>query len=744
MAWPFSNEYVTQVGTSISRVVDDKLLPDISKSAPVSALFSGADMAGTIMDAILNSFAIKVERSMRYARDDYYLGLPGTTFTNDVVGLTEVKQQLEINTGNPVTTFYSVYGFMNLHHLADEILENLYDYDIDTNEVLGLAAVKGSPVFVETVITESSSILNGQAVNIPSLIKHNLRPTPWINPQAGQPDKLEYDPILRVIKIDVHIAWDNGNQQEIIPLDITNYYTTSSAYQTRYTSAGINDHFTYTRLFIPVPGHVSYPLIDNAILGFTAERTFLPVVFLRQDFQDVTTVKTTTQYQTTNSLMNKYGLDFDGIVESIHAIDADDLATVDQSVMMFGIPIDTTNELGIRYLYEFWNWVYLQEELNNGVGDISNDDAAIDFTPVSNPIWFEDDSFGFRLNHGRLAQWDAIEVRGEVGDTFSEIIQRTVTVTPAVSGQASNYDTEITLYKFSKQINATTVREYRIGNMELLWKVNDEVYNINLGTESSLIVIPINLFIAKQYFSLIERDHLYSLALQIVSSSLIRTKLEWYETSFFQGVLAAIGIAIIIFSFGKGTPVVVAAYAKLTLAYGLIVGTIVFALGLYVFNFGVGAVFSLVAEELGAEAAAILSILALAVAAYGYQNNMSFAPNLLGLGTNLINASADQFVIEANKYRIESEEFELFTQEKYDELEKLSKELEGDFNIDPLELVGLVPLTIPGESPDNFYHRTTHLGNIGTMSLDFPRNYVEQRLALPSFNESVQRVDTNA
>ena len=55
--------------------------------------------------------------------------------------------------------------------------------------------------------------------------------------------------------------------------------------------------------------------------------------------------------------------------------------------------------------------------------------------------------------------------------------------------------------------------------------------------------------------------------------------------------------------------------------------------------------------------------------------------------------------------------------------------------LEPSQL--LHPFIIFGESPNDFYNRTVHSGNIGTMAISSITNYVDLSLTLPKFSETV-------
>ena len=77
--------------------------------------------------------------------------------------------------------------------------------------------------------------------------------------------------------------------------------------------------------------------------------------------------------------------------------------------------------------------------------------------------------------------------------------------------------------------------------------------------------------------------------------------------------------------------------------------------------------------------------------------------------------------------------FESDSEKQWDALEEASKILDSNSGINPIEMVS--PLrsykAFPAESPDAFYNRTIHTGNIGVLVLDVIENYAGIMLKLP-------------
>ena len=68
-----------------------------------------------------------------------------------------------------------------------------------------------------------------------------------------------------------------------------------------------------------------------------------------------------------------------------------------------------------------------------------------------------------------------------------------------------------------------------------------------------------------------------------------------------------------------------------------------------------------------------------------------------------------------------------------DELKKFKELLDSGIALNPMKMLNSVQAYIAdaNESPDAFYNRTIHTGNIGVLTLDVIENYTSVMLALP-------------
>ena len=76
------SETKTYVGTSISRVMDDRLITTAVKRGGIKALYLNQDFNQHVAYEMFAGLGTQVERMYRYARDHYPYGLPSGSTIN--------------------------------------------------------------------------------------------------------------------------------------------------------------------------------------------------------------------------------------------------------------------------------------------------------------------------------------------------------------------------------------------------------------------------------------------------------------------------------------------------------------------------------------------------------------------------------------------------------------------------------------------------------------------------------------
>ena len=266
-------------------------------------------------------------------------------------------------------------------------------------------------------------------------------------------------------------------------------------------------------------------------------------------------------------------------------------------------------------------------------------------------------------------------------------------------------------------------------DLQLRYYIIDGHYTTGDETDD-ILLIPIDRSITDSY-SIPDREKLYSRSLHFVFNSVQIIKVKWYQTGLFKAIIAVVGIVITVLSWGTAGPMV----AAFTAATGVVVTSAVLMMVINLIGgFLLGQVFKLFVKAVGIEVAFIIAIVA---AAYGMTQALEagsiagapWAQELLQISTGLSKAIGENLKDMFGDLLGEFQTLDLLKDEATKKLEA-ANDLLNTKNY-------LSPFVIFGESPDDFYNRTVHSGNIGMNGISAISSYVDIALRLPKLDETI-------
>ena len=249
------------------------------------------------------------------------------------------------------------------------------------------------------------------------------------------------------------------------------------------------------------------------------------------------------------------------------------------------------------------------------------------------------------------------------------------------------------------------------------------------------MLIPVDRSILKK-FNARDTERLVSRSLHFVFNSRVVTKVKWYQQEWFAVFMVVVAVVITVVSFGSdggaAIQAAVAAFAGMTAQQILIW----IAMKVLVF-IAVREVFKLFVKVVGIEIAYIAALIAMA---YGIKVGLegtsgSFlgfevtAQTMMQTVSGIVQGINMELRSLYTDLLGEANTFNLFKKEKMDLLEEAKNLLETDSI--------LSPFVVLGESPQDYFKRTIHSGNIGTYLIDDVHNYVSRNLQLPDFSSSI-------
>lgn len=747
----FSSKKKTQVHTSVMRAIQDNQVPNTNKQSMIQAIINNEDIGSKLVEGILNGPALKVDRMYEYGKRDYHFGLPNATLLQSTDAQAEVKRIIEYEIGYTIVIDSYHLAPLNHIHQAFKVLTDDYGYNWVTNRIEGLQAQhNGDDCFLRNIIAvhpadddaeigSHQSWINGnqghgqyedQSV-MADLVKYRAHFKPQTSPEGYNQAKVYYD-----------VAFENHLiSQEILTLNFDAYEVDREYHQVRYhyTDAhGVVHHRFWT--YKDQSG--VYPDVDQVMQRRDIDPgSYFPFVFFRHHRQNRATdaLRGTPEYETTTKLLSYLNMDFQEMSDQIHA--NPDIADVEQALLMMGIPATSKWPSDMKYLWEFFSRIADSSPSNT----LKLHDPR-ELPRNSNALVIADADFKVTLSYGEVTRrYKSGRITGLYGLSYWSLIEtfpyKTVVVEEHDDGEGGTIRKQhevthdIPVLVIRKQTSRVIYEEIRIVNPSSRYDIWKDYSYVGGATDDQLL-IPVDKNLI-DHWNLEEKEELYFRSLHYVFNSRITTKVKWYETGLFKFLLIVIAIVITIYSGGTAWQGLAAAFAS-----GGLTALAWAAITMIVKTLAVQYGFRLVIDKVGTKLAMIAALVAIAIG-MGMQMNAGglgksvWADSLVAAGNGLANGVQAETRQRMNEYKAEAQEFELYKVEALKELEEMTKLLETEEKLDPFTFVGREPKVMFGESPESFYQRTIHSGNIGTAIYDGVSNFVELSLQLPDLNNSV-------
>ena len=754
----FSSETVVSVSTSVNRVIQDSLIPDAVKTGVVSDLVAGDNqMVEHIQESLFNSLAIKANQMYSWARKNYVYGLPAMTYLNNTPDIAVIKGVIAGIVGRTdITIEYAKFDHLNTLHFGWNTLVDSYNYDQYTNEIVALSNQKGTPVYlagISGVIPESLfskmdlSALDQWGKN-PRFGLPTSRNIFSRSPSLNFPSKrlpFIVDASATQEEVEVVYCWREGNTYKEdhmrIPINIPQEQQNASYFQVKYSYPvelpdelkdpvwGVTTRPVY-RYFTYQENLGTYPELDNLYSpDYPGFGSFFPFIYFRFDKQNQADLKDTEAYKDSKKLCGFLNMNFADVAESINSNPG--IGDVTQALFYMGVPGKTSNQAEIRYLFDFFYRAYLN---TGGIGHTISGGVLINKLLRGLPpkrdkfsILFQDKKFKMSLGFAGLRTKYSKEKLGRIDDCFSGTGVETIKEKMIFFDSMGNpEETEVSLdlpYTwYKKQVSEDlclevrvfdpTTRYYLGGRHVTLGKINDPTF-----------LVPIDQSITKNY-PLPLREELYARSMHFVFNARKEQEVKWYQQEWFGMVLMGIAIVWTAFSLGSDGGAALTAATASAGAFALfLLKAILISI---VIKFGV----KMVAKWTGAEFAMMLGIVLMAVAAYyGVTQGINGAP-----WANQLLTASNGLIQEGVKTKMQGlqEEYSNFLADVEDKMDVL-KEKQSLLETNSI----LSPMMVWGETPSNFFNRTVHSGNIGTLGYDAITHYVDTSLALPTLAQTL-------
>ena len=306
-----------------------------------------------------------------------------------------------------------------------------------------------------------------------------------------------------------------------------------------------------------------------------------------------------------------------------------------------------------------------------------------------------------------------------------------------------NFDT----VSVAKQITSTLYETYTIYGMSTRNQVrfdNGEMkyigHNVSGGSHATFIV-PLFTNITKEMSDFNEEQFLSdSLILYVQTVSVQKT--EWYQSAWFMWLVAVIVIVVVtVITWGSKTiQAILLTQGMMAAIQATVISVAINIIAGIALSYIVKGVIAILTPLIGIKAATALTLVAvLAVTLYtGYGDAKSFADLpwaeiLLKTGASVIDTASNVMQLENAeellKLTAEITGFAFFSDLVTKELKRGMDLL--DTSIDNLLYSTINSVLIVRETPDDFYNRTIHQGNVGMLGISAVSDYTQNKLVLP-------------
>ena len=738
----FSAKYKTSVATTVTRGIPDNMIPDSVQVGTLRGIFQGEQLVENILEEITSSIGVKAERMYSYAKNSYVHGLPSSSIHFSNAGEAVAQEVLTALEGQPVSISYYKYGPLNSLHYGWMALIANYGYNPQTNELTVLSAVKKTPVYLSDMVVMVAEATLAELEN-GSLDQWGTSPRSGFIPRIGvfsggyiAPTGLVSTPYAIDLSattdyLRVSYVWNNQYiHEESIKIPITGLDVNQNYFQVKYSVGGVTKYWRYQ------DGSGTYPTLD-ALFDTSQDSLgkFFPFVYFRHKKKSVAKDVNSTEYKSSTKLMKYLGMDYGELASSIN--ENPDIDDVEQAIFTMAVPADSTNEIELEYLYDFFSKAYAE---SGGMARSSSVQIAQLLTPMFNvgrgaetSIVIEDARSKMTLGMTGLYKRKRVGVVAAVGKHTGERAEHVVTNTSIsyqdefdTVGTPYTWESKVPCHYYRKQISDHIYEEIQVYELNMSYRVWED-YETTSDGNSKILLVPLDHSITKNYPAA-DRETLYARSFHYVFNSRVVTKISWYQQAWFRFVLIVVAVVITILGDYTGS----ALNAALMLEeYGLAALILLEGIATMVV---VNVVMKLFVKLVGAEFAMVLAVVVAVYAGFqafdaGSVAGAPWASDLLQLASGLMKESGN-FYTEALQGL--QEEVSIFTKEMREKeqlLETANKLLQNTSL--------LSPFVIFGESPNDLYNRTVHSGNVGIVAIDAIHEYVGIALMLPKLDTTV-------
>lgn len=744
----FSTKKKISVNTTVTRLIENKSIQSsVPGSVTASIMQNDGQLVENVLEGLVAGIGVRAQRMYAYGKKSYTYGVPSSTITTRIRGSAEVDAAVKAAVGATAIVDYYRFGPQNILHTTWKTLVDTYGYKSSTNTLDVLSASIGSTVYlVDMQVVLMSATFDSMGMDVLEEWDNAASAGPTAN-RVATPTSLRVATPFRIDAtattnhVLVTYNWRDtvGLKSATLSLPITyldSADTDADYFQVRYLLGGNAGYWSYKE------GSAGIPSLDAVFAtNVIPFGSFFPITYFRYNKAPVSTDVNSAVYKTSSKLVNYIGVNYANLVNEINA--NPDIKDVEQAMLIMAASANTVDPIEQRYLFDFFSRVVDQKVaaetapiplLSSRAGllgivsklftTVAADNAGLVVQDSRFKMVLGMSSVYRKKKAGRFMKVG--QYSGGFGSVGIPVTTESVGLDGLKSVVISTYN--IPTHYYRHQITDSVYEEIEVTGLRTTYHIWNG-YN-TVGEETSpLLLVPMDYSITSKY-PITERELLYSRSLQLVFNSVTVTKIKWYQTGIFKAILLIIAIVVMIFTYGATWQATVAVLATMTataLAYAVIIAILKYLIISYLVKLFIKAV--------GTKIAFIVAILAVVAAAYGYLDagsitGVPWANTLLTVASNLTTGIGNALEAGIAALHKESIAFGLLMEGQNKLLETANELLDG---------TGILsPMIFFGETPDDFYNRTVHSGNIGVVGIGTVSSYVDVALTLPKLIDTMR------
>jgi hypothetical protein len=774
----FSTKKKTYVNTSVTRMVEDDFIINPADSATLEYITQGGlkvrtdsmSYADYIKQATQHSSVHKFKAARAFASKGKYAygATEGNIFIQHNVDLNaEFKAYMERSLGDAIELVYVIFGPMNNQHFTWRTLVEDYGYNPTTNELTVLSQQKGTKCYLQDFQIAYCPATIRDMVDPDLYVQHGYaathgptdfrskditrKHTPWVKVDTATKDSAT-----------IYVSTKTANGQENVftfDIDYLEYEVSGESMEpgiedgngvidptvTAPIVADSNDGRDYYQAFYKDSngnyvyftyemGTGGYSFLDTLYRADSQLGQYNPRLYARMYGRRLIDDEYigTDEYASSVKLGNKLDIDWHNWVEDIHE-NISDLDKVTQIFMTTSLAVNTDDPMINEYMYMYFSRLY--DDLPDAISDSSYRDIKKEmikgYAKPGITVQLKDKVYTQQITFKGIGYEDLEGSIGPIGTIKHQFYNQSYRYGSGFLSALIN----LPVHVFRKQITANVYREYSVYGLATTEYVEGG-HTTTASGDSENLILPLDMAIIRE-LPFKTRSMLMAKSMHLVLNTVQVVKKKWYERGIFKAIMFIAAVVLAMWTGGQSITLYAVIYATVQTIVATVVLKALIRIMVVKWNLDAGVIFAVIAVGALMYGAYLSASQTTGVAGVTAQQMMTYAQQAFKLS----NAGyAEQQKELFKTYR----EYGMEMEAKVKELEERQKELGIDDISNPYFLLAspLAQIDIrTWEQPSDYLERVLGTTGISNAVLEFPTNYADMKVQLPTIMDTMRNLE---